>query len=165
MLPIRYSPPPALPTAPPQQPQEDRREYGSRILRAILADPTPAPIGPILAGFTDDQIDAAERAAYHAVTARDIEPRAVDTLAQVRRIIAQTQQIRRDLDAAAREHIAQQLQQPAQTAPPPAGNAGPGTGGSRVPRPVPPPTTPPSAGSARPQPQTRREYVSDGLAF
>lgn len=133
---------PPIPTAPGQQPQESRAAFGTRILRAILADPTPAPIGPILAGFTDDQLDAAERAAYYTVTARDIEPRAVDVLAHVRRALAQTQQIRASIDAADREHLAAALAQPAPPPPPP------GIGGSRVARPTTPPTTPPNDGNA-----------------
>ena len=141
--------PQPFPTADPQQPDEDRRQYGARILARILADPTPAPIGPVLAGFTDDQLYEADRAAYRTVTARDIEPRAVDILAHVRRTIAQTQTIRAAIDAEAREHFAQQLAQPQQPQQPP-----PGIGGSRVPTPTPPPTTPPNDGHALTPPRT-----------
>lgn len=140
---------PPIPTPPAQQPHETRSEYGQRLLCAMINDPTPAPIGPVLAGFSDDQIDAADRAAYAAVTARDIEPAAVTRIAAIRRTIAQTQQIRAAIDAEARDRFTQALQEPQSAAqqPPQAGS-----GGQPIPRPTPPPTRPPSNGYALPQP-------------
>jgi len=140
--------PSAFPTATAQQPGEDRREYGTRVLAWIPRTPPPIPgAEPVLAGYSAEAQDAAERAAYAAVTARDILPAAVDRIAAARRAIARTLALRAQMDAEDRARLAEQLTRPAAPTPVSNDDARPG-GGYRVAAPRTPPPTQPPTGSA-----------------
>lgn len=118
------------------QPHEPHSEYGPFALRYMLAADVE-----LFGLFSDDELEAVHHAARHAVTGRDMEPKAVDTIAALSmRILAVLE--RRAAEQPAADEVA--------AGPSPTQDRPSLDGGTKVPTHPRPSTQPPAAARAVP---------------
>lgn len=131
-----------FPQPPEQHPDQTRQIYASQLLLYVLASWPIEQFGMM----TDVQLELADQAAHRAVQGRDIEPKAADTLSEVRRRINRVMHARH-LEREQTDQESRPRLEPRKDTP--AGQDDRRDGGTREPRPDINPRFPAPAAAAR----------------